>query len=83
MDTQAIRRSGNHLAIAASIRILAFEMAKIANPVDPESWFTALGQKTFQYVDATSNPNFDEQTTKAVKEASYEALRMIFDPKAV
>jgi hypothetical protein len=81
MNVNEARGHGHHLAIAASIRVLAMEVAKIANPREPEAWFTSLSQRTFQYVDEASNPHFDERVMKVIKETTYESLRMIFDPK--
>jgi hypothetical protein len=81
MEIEEIRGHGHHLAMAASIRVLAMQVAKLANPSDMEAWFTALGQKTFEYVDGTTNPRFDEQSMRAIKEATYATLRLIFDPK--
>jgi hypothetical protein len=40
-----------------------------------------LGQQTFDYVDHTRHPDFDEATIRAIKEAAYDTLRMIFDSK--
>ena len=74
------RLQGDHLAIAAAFRVLAMGVAKIANKDDPEHWFISLGQSAMDYIDLTSNPNLDEKTSKAVKEAAYETIRMIFDP---
>jgi hypothetical protein len=72
---------GDHLAIAACIRTLAAEMARIASPDRPEEWFVALGQKTFEHVDRTKNPALNPAILRDAKEAAYSSLRMIFDPK--
>jgi hypothetical protein len=73
-ELDKIRERGDRLAVLASMRILA---AQIVSPKDPGEWFTAVGQGAFEYVDGISNPHLDEST---VKEASYDTLRMIFDP---
>ena len=71
---------GDHLAIAATLRILARHIAKVESPNDASGWFLAVGQETFDYVDHTSNPAFNESQIKPIKEAAYATLRMIFDP---
>jgi hypothetical protein len=81
MDTEKIRGSGRHLAITAAFRILASRIAELANPTSPGDWFTALGQDAFDYVDQTTNPRYDEETFRAVKESAYDTLRMMFDSK--
>jgi hypothetical protein len=73
MDIEQIRDHGQHLAITATIRVLAMQVANIASPTNPEKWFTGLGQRTFGYVDGVKHKDFDEPTIKAVKEAAYEA----------
>ncbi|HXQ82627.1 MAG TPA: hypothetical protein VN769_01025 [Xanthobacteraceae bacterium] len=83
MDIEEIRGHGHHLAMAAAIRMLAAHMAQIADPKHAEQWFTMLGQRTFDYVDRTNHPGFDEPTMREIKEATYDTLRMIFDPKGV
>jgi hypothetical protein len=81
MGTKEIRDSGHHLAIAAAFRVLAAEVARLADPVQPGQWFTELGQTAFQYVDASKNPSYDPKALRAVKEAAYDTLRMMFDPR--
>lgn len=75
--------SGHMLGICAAIRVLAANAATLAEPQNPNSWFTALGEHTFEYVDRTSNPDFKGNTEKEIKEAAYGTLRMIFDPKGL
>jgi hypothetical protein len=72
---------GNYLAMVVAIRVLAQEVAKLAAPGLTAEWFTALSQEAFAGIDETSNPRLDENTMKQVKEAGYDALRMIFDAK--
>jgi hypothetical protein len=62
-------------------RVLASRVAEIANPDQPGEWFTALGQDTFEYVDGTRHPAHDEATLRAIKEAAYDTLRMMFDSR--
>ena len=81
MDIQETRSHGRHLAFAAAFRTLASKVAELANPSNPSEWFTALGQHTFEYVDHTTHPQFDEQEMREIKEATYVTLRMLFDPK--
>jgi hypothetical protein len=76
-----IKAQSDHLVMAAAIRILAWEIANLANAPDKEVWFLALGESVFNYIDRTSNPQMDEPTLKAVKEAAYDTLRMVFDPR--
>ena len=78
MDKE-IRDHGHHLAITAAFRVLASRVAEIANPDHPGEWFTALGQDTFEYIDGTRHPAHDEATLRAIKEAAYDTLRMMFD----
>jgi hypothetical protein len=80
MDVEQIRGSGHHLAITAAFRMLVSRVAELADPDDAGKWFTALGQDTFDYVDRTTNPNYDDETMRAVKESAYDTLRMMFDP---
>lgn len=81
MNKKQVKDHANFLAFAASIRVLAMQASKVAAPNDPEGWFNALGQKTFEYVDGSSNPYFREPDLKAIKEETYRSLRMIFDAK--
>lgn len=67
--------------MAATVRMLATHIAKLSDPRQPSQCFTALGQEAFDYVDRTKNPALDKATEKAAKEAAYNTLRMIFDPK--
>jgi hypothetical protein len=83
MDIGEIRDHGHHLAITATLRMLAFRVAELGHPDHADRWFTKLGQQTFGYVDETKHQNFDEPTIRAVKEAAYDTLRMIFDPKGI
>ena len=60
--------------------MLVSQVAELADPADPGSWFTALGQDTFDYVDRATNPRYDDETMRALKESAYDTLRMMFDP---
>jgi len=80
MEVEEIRGSGHHLAITAAFRMLVSRVAELAAPADPGNWFTALGQDTFDYVDRTTNPHYDDETMRAIKESAYDTLRMMFDP---
>jgi hypothetical protein len=42
-----------------------------------------LVSKRFDYIDRTTNPSISPVEEKAAKEAAYDTLRMIFDPKAL
>jgi hypothetical protein len=81
MNIREIRDHGHHLAMAASLRLVASRIAMLANPEHPDEWFTELGQDTFDYVDRTHNPAYTAYETRAIKEAAYGTLRMIFDSK--
>ena len=37
--------------IAATIRVLAWKIADLANPPDKQAWFVALGENVFSYTD--------------------------------
>jgi hypothetical protein len=75
--------TGHMLGMCATIRILASKVATLAEPQNPDQWFTALGEHAFGYVDRTTNPDFKGETEKEIKEAAYGTLRMIFDPNGL
>ena len=83
MDIDEIRGHGRHLAICASIRILAAQIAQILDPRDQARAFIVLSETTFGYIDRTRHPDFDEPTIRQIKELAHETLRMIFDPKGI
>ena len=47
---------------------------------EADHWFMALGEDAFNYVDRATHPHFDEETTRAIREAAYGTLQVIFDP---
>jgi hypothetical protein len=79
MELQEIRDHGHHLAIVSSIRVLAECIAQLTNPSDPDAAFIELGQMVFQHVDGTTNSSFSERDLKAIKEATYDSLRAVFE----
>ena len=80
MEDKEINEQGYHLAMAASLRVLAKHIAVVANPSHPDEWFTELGQDVFDYVDRTTHPTHSPSEIKAIKETAYDTLRMVFDP---
>jgi hypothetical protein len=84
MKSTEINEQGHHLALAASLRVLARHVALAVNPSHADEWFTELGQDVFDYVDRTTHPTNHPSETRAIKEAAYDTLRMVFDdPKGL
>jgi hypothetical protein len=81
MKRNEINEQGHHLATAAGLRVLAQHVASVANPSHPDEWFTEFGQDVFDYVDRTTHPTHHPSEIRAIKEAAYDTLRMVFDPK--
>jgi hypothetical protein len=79
-DIGQIRAHGQHLAVMAALRVLAHQVAKLADPSRTEHWFMALGEDAFNYVDRAAHPHFDQETTRAIREAAYGTLQVMFDP---
>src|ERR1700689_3742521 len=68
MISTEINEQGHHLAMAASLRVLARHVALAVNPSHPDEWFTELGQDVFDYVDRTTHSTNHPSETRAIKE---------------